>query len=186
MSMRNERINLLPWDRQLAVRREYVIRILVVALIFINVLIVAAGVLLLPTYALLTENINIKKERLASIESTSVSANEAAISARLEALSANITMLTKLEKEQTMSALLRKILAVPHLGVALSGFSFSPKNEKGIRSLSISGVAKTRDDLRSYQLALSSISFVRAANLPVSVYAKDSDIDFTIQVQLAL
>jgi hypothetical protein len=40
--------------------------------------------------------------------------------------------------------------------------------------------------LRSYQLALQGASFARAVDLPVSAYAKDADIAFTVTITLAL
>jgi hypothetical protein len=51
-------------------------------------------------------------------------------------------------------------------------------------TLSVSGIAVTRGALRAYQLALQSAPFAVAANLPVSAYAKDTDIAFTITVTL--
>lgn len=183
--MHNELTNLLPIERQRALGREYVIRVLVIAVVFANLLILATAVLLLPTYALLTDSARTKKEHLANIESTFASTNEAAISARLTALSDKAAILTTLAQSPSASRTVQSVLEVPRPGVTLSMFSYVPKSDDGTRALQISGVAKTRDALRSYQLALSGASFVQSANLPVSAYAKDSDIGFTIAITLA-
>ncbi|MDO8231867.1 MAG: hypothetical protein Q7T37_01535 [bacterium] len=183
--MHNELTNLLPIERQRALGREYVIRVLVIAVVFVNLLVLAAAALLLPTYTLLTDSARTKKEHLANIESTFASTNEAVISARLAALSDKVTMLTALAQLPSASGVIRSILEVPRPGIVLSSFSYSPKSDGGIGSVQVSGIAKTRDTLRSYQLALSEASFAQSANLPVSAYAKDSDIGFSISVALA-
>jgi len=46
------------------------------------------------------------------------------------------------------------------------------------------GIAATRDALRNYQIALQNAAFARAADLPVSAYAKDSNISFNITITL--
>jgi hypothetical protein len=80
--------------------------------------------------------------------------------------------------------MVRDILSIARSGVTLSGFSYATTNEKGARTFSISGIAATRDALRTYQLALSGAPFIQTVHLPVSAYAKDSDISFTLTVTL--
>ena len=121
--MHNELTNLLPIERQRALGREYVIRVLVIAVVFVNLLVLAAAALLLPTYTLLTDSARTKKEHLANIESTFASTNEAVISARLAALSDKVTMLTALAQLPSASGVIRSILEVPRPGIVLSSFS---------------------------------------------------------------
>ncbi len=183
--MHNEPTNLLPIERQKALGREYIIRVFVVAIIFVTTLIAVAAVLLLPTYTLLTDNARMKKQHLANIESTFASTNEAVISARLAALSDNVSLLTSLAQLPSASGIIRSVLGVPRPGIVLLSFAYSPKSEGSVGTVQVSGTAKTRDALRSYQLALSGASFVKSADLPVSAYAKDSDIGFSITITLA-
>jgi hypothetical protein len=81
--------------------------------------------------------------------------------------------------------IMRKVLDISHPGIALSGFLYLPANGKKPGTLSISGSSATRDTLRGYQTAIQSAPFVKSADLPVSAYAKDTDIAFTITVILA-
>ncbi len=46
--------------------------------------------------------------------------------------------------------------------------------------MTVSGMAATRDALRQYATALGGLPYVSKADLPISAYAKDSDITFTI------
>ena len=182
--MYNERTNLLPEERQRILRHGYFLRLGVVIIICISGLICAAALLLLPTYIFLTENAHAKETRLANIESVLSSPDEASLSGQLSALSDDVAILQTLATAPSVSSIMCAMLAVPHPGITLSGFAYSPAAGKNFGTLAISGVAATRDALRNYQLALQSASFARAADLPISAYAEDTNIDFTVTVTL--
>ena len=183
--MHNELTNLLPDGRQRALRRDYFMRFGVVVAILVAVLTLAAAVLLLPTYVFLTASARAGKARLANIESTLSSPDESALSAQLTALSNSAAILSTLAGTRSVSAIMRDVLAIPRPGIALSSFSYMAIAGKKQNTLALSGIAMTRDALRNYQLALQGASFARSADLPVSAYAKDMDIAFTITVTLA-
>lgn len=165
-------------------RREYLLRLGTVALVLLMALVLIAAILLLPTYVFLIETARTKESRLANIESEISSSDEAALSARLDTLSRDATILKALEDVPSASALVQNILAVPRPGVTLSGFAYSPGTDKKPATFAVSGTAATRDALRTYQLALQGLPSVRSADLPISAYAKDADIAFTIAMTL--
>lgn len=176
--------NLLPPERQRVLGRAYVLRVLVVAVILATTLICAAGALLVPTYVLLHGSETAKRDQLANVESRSAPAADAALTERITALSDSTAVLLALSKTRSVSEVLRAALAVPRPGITLSGFTFSPSAGKRADTLTLSGSSIKRDALRSYQLALQQASFAQSAVLPVSAYAKDADIPFTITVTL--
>ncbi|MSU74812.1 hypothetical protein EXS57_03490 [Candidatus Kaiserbacteria bacterium] len=177
--------NLLPPERQRALSRGYFLRLGVVVAIMVSALTIISGLLLLPTHVFLTQSAATKQAHLANIESILSSSNEVEVSARLAALSNDIAILATLGNAPSASATLRSILAIPHPGVALSGFVYTPPAGGSTGTLSVSGVATTREALRSYQLALQTDPFATTADLPVSVYAKSSNIAFTVSMTLA-
>lgn len=183
--MHNELTNLLPEERQKVLSRDYILRVGVITAMLATALALSAGVLLIPTYVFLNGSANVKKMGLAHVESTLSSADEVALQERLAALSTSAAALVALSDAPSVSALIREALSVPHLGVTLSRLSFTPSAGKSPGTLAVSGSAATRDALRSYQLALEGARFARSAALPVSAYAKDSDIAFTITITLA-
>ena len=184
--MNNELTNLLPSERCRILRRDYFVRLGAVIVFLVIVLILAAAVLLLPTFVFLTASKNSLETRLASIESTLSSSDDKALSAQLTALSNSAASLSALADTHSASAIMRAVLAVSRPGITVSHFEYSSASDanKNQSTLTISGAAAVRDALRSYQLALQSSSFVRSADLPVSAYAKDADIAFTITVIL--
>jgi len=183
--MRNELTNLLPNERLRAIRLDYFIRLGVIAALIVTMLTSAAAILLLPTYIFLTASASSEKTRLANIESSLSSSNDVALSAQLTALSNSAKILSVLGSVRTVSEITRDVLVIPRPGITLSGLAYSPATSKSQNIFTISGISATRDALRSYQLALQSAPFVSSANLPVSVYAKDTNIAFTITITLA-
>lgn len=178
-------LNLLPDDRRVAVRKSYVVRVVTVALWLIVILIVIGGLLLTPTYIFLSGTLNAKENRLAAIQSTLSSSADANLSKRLTDLSTSAVNLITITKSDNVSSLMRSVLAVPHPDISLTNFTYAPVAGKNPATLTIGGVSDTRDALRSYQLALSSASFAKDANLPVSTYAKETDLPFIITITLA-
>lgn len=182
--MRNNFMDLLPISRQEALSREYLYRLGTVAAGLVTGLTLVAAVLLVPTYVFLLKSAGAKQAHLTSLKSTLSSADESALSSRLTALSNDATALIALSKKPSISNLVRSVLAISRPGVVLSSFTYAPVEGKN-STLSITGTAATREALRTYQLALQSAPFASAADLPVSAYAKDANIPFTITVTLA-
>ncbi len=178
-------INLLPLDQQRALSRAYLLRFSVMVISAVSALVVTAGLLLVPTYVFLTQSMETKQAALAHIQDVLSSADENDLSAHLAALSNNAATLVALGNGASVSPVIRAALAVSRPGIKLSGLVYAPAVGNNPRTLTISGTAATRDALRSYQLALQGAPFASAANLPVSAYAKDADITFSITVILA-
>jgi len=183
--MPNDLTNLLPNERRAALVRSYFLRLGFVGVVMASLLIIAAMVLLVPTYILLTDSARTKEAHLAAIESALASTNQATLSARLAALSNDAATLSSLENAPSASGMLRSVLALSRPGVLLSNFVYTPSDGTNTGTLAISGTALTREALRSYQLVLQGAPFAQSAGLPVSAYAKDSNISFTITVILA-
>lgn len=182
--MDNDRINLLPPERQRILSREYLLRLSTAVSTSITILVVAAGILLIPTFVLLVQRTATKEAHLANLETVLSTSDEKVLFDHLAALANDAAALLALGEHPPVSSVIRNMLSVSRPGITLSSFSYTPATAKTPGTLALSGVAATRDALRSYQLALQSTSFATTADLPVSAYAKDSHIDFTITVTL--
>ncbi len=183
--MLDDRTNLLPQRRRAALRRDYALRLGVVAALLASMLALSAAALLIPAYAFLSRSEAAEQARLASLEAALPPKDEAVVSIRLAALSSNIKTLTALASARSPSTLIRSLLAIPHEDIMLSGFTYASASGKQSETFTVSGQAGTRDALRTYQLALQNVPFISSADLPVSAYAKDTNIPFDIVMTLA-
>jgi hypothetical protein len=178
--MSHEFINLLPPDRLRAFRRGYFLRVATVALLLGTLLVVIHGVFLLPSYLYASSEIT-ARERAASGEGAEAPTTASA-AATLAALKSDATYLNRLTTAPSASAALRAVLSVPRPGVSLQSFTYTPPapgNGASAKML-ITGTASTREALRAYDLALTGAAFVSSVDLPVSAYAKEADIAFTL------
>lgn len=184
--MPKEFTNLLPETRQRALIRDYRLRLGVVAILFGIALTIVAALLLVPSYLFLLQSLHAKEAHLAGLTSTLSASDESLLSKRLVTLSKEADALVALSKEPSPSLLFRSVLAIPNPGVTLSSLVYNPATVRRPAQLVLTGTALTRNALRSYQLALQGAPFARAVDLPVSAYAKDADIAFTVTITLAL
>ncbi len=110
--MHSDLTNLLPQERQDALARDYLLRLSVVASVFLATLMVIAAMLLTPSYVLLARNASSDEMRLANIKTKLSASNEAELSARLAALTSDAATLTGLAKARSASVVMRDMLAV--------------------------------------------------------------------------
>ncbi len=178
--MAHELTNLLPPERARSLRRLYFMRLATVGILMLGGIVVAHGVLLLPSYLYVSEQVRSREAALASFSSTLAGSEEQEVKARIAALNEDASHLSSLAETPAASALIRALLAVPHPGIRLSGFTYTPAINGAEPKMSLSGVAASREALRRYDEALASLPYVSDTDLPISAYAKESDIAFSI------
>jgi hypothetical protein len=178
--MLTELTNLVPRQSILAFRRNYFFRLATVGIVLLSILIVIHGILLIPSYFYAREEVSSESATLDHLTKSLATTEEQAAQTQLSNLQSEATYLSRLSNTATASAAIKAVLAVPHAGIVLNAFTFTAPTASAPGSMQISGVASTRETLRSYDSALSALSFVTSANLPISDYASDSNIPFTI------
>ncbi|MEA2701798.1 MAG: hypothetical protein QOE22_507 [Candidatus Parcubacteria bacterium] len=179
--MPSELTNLLPEARKRRFRRQYFLRLGTVTFLLLVLLALLHAALLLPTYLYARGEVARAEAGLATFNAAGDAAGEAEVVARQARLKAATGNLSRLGTAPAASAPLRAVLAVPRPGIALTGFTFAaPASANATARMQVSGVAASRDALRQYVAALGALPFVTGADLPISAYAKETDIEFTI------
>ncbi len=178
-----ELINLLPPDKKRSFRRSYFMRLGTVAVILIASLVVVHGVLLLPSTLYLSVSLQTAKQELAEVNAQQGANGETETNRRLAALKQSAAHLARLETAPAASAAVRAVLAVPRQGIRITSITYAPSTASAANgSMTITGIALTRESLRSYNLALSAAPFISKADLPISSYASEANIPFTVTV----
>jgi Tfp pilus assembly protein PilN len=180
--MLSELTNLLPTSRIRAFRRGYFLRVAALACMLLTGLVIVHGLLLVPSYLYAHTEEKREATQLAGLNASLQTSEEKQVQTRLTQLSANVAYLNTLASSTAASAALRAVLAVPRTGITLSGFTFAPAAGSQPGTMEISGMAATRDSLRAYALALGQLPFVSNADLPISAYAQDNNIPFSISL----
>lgn len=182
--MEPELTNLLPEERARALRQLYFLRLAVVSLIVLAGVAVVHGVLLLPSYLYLRNQVEEREATLTRLTTTLAGSEEKEIGMRVAALTADSAHLARLSSVPKASAAVSAIIALPRPGIRLTGFSFAPETEGA--TMTVSGIATTREALRRFEQSLADEPYVAKADLPISAYAKESNITFTITLSGSL
>lgn len=175
-----ELTNLLPRHRIRAFRRGYFLRLGTLSLVLLAGLVIVHGLLLLPAYLYAKGEVARETAQLASLNARLQNSEEKQVQLRLTALADSVKYLSRLNTTPTASAALSAVLKVPRTGITLTGFTFTPPTPKEGGRMALSGMASSRDTLRAYALALGQLPFITNADLPISAYAQERNIPFTI------
>lgn len=173
--------NLLPPSRTRRIRHGYLLRLLTVALLLGAFVVVVHGLLLLPAYLHVSAEVRERTEERARLTANTGTPEERAVQSRIEALRGDISHLSRLGETPTASAVLERVLLVPNDGVGVQGIAYSaPISATSTGRMVLSGTAATRESLRSYVSALEEVPGVGEVELPISAYAKETAIPFSI------
>ncbi len=134
-------------------------------------------VLMVPAYVVTNEEVSVREHTLRGLGEKLAGSEDKQVSVRVNALTEKVTKLAGSARAHTTSDALRAILLVPHPGVRITGLSFTP----GVSGkMILVGTATTRETLRSYVATLGTLPYVSNVDLPISAYAKESNIEFSI------
>lgn len=172
--------NLLPPHRKRFLTREYLFRLGVVVIWLFVVLVLIHGLLLIPSYLYVHQQMASREEQLMTLQTTQGGASEQELKARVEALQTRAKQLIALGTQPSASGAVRAVLAAPRPGIRIHGFTYVPSTTATAHRMTINGTATTREALRQYLQTLDALPFITTAELPISAYAEVKDIGFTI------
>lgn len=180
-NMSRDLINLLPPEMTRRFRREYFLRVATVALFMLTIVVVIHGIFLLPSYLEAMSQVKIATAELASA-TAAASTNTSNAAAQLATLKADTAYLARFGTVPSAAGAVRVVLSIPHPGITIQSITYQPPSGTNAASAKVvlSGTAATRDGLRSYDLALTGAPFISNVDLPISAYAHESDIDFSV------
>lgn len=176
-------INLIPEQQKKNIQNEYYMYIARYALLHIALLACVSIVFLFPSYILSTS-----KRNAAQSEITSLKQGETfALAEELKNTTAKINeKLSIFPKNPILSSVVSEVVIevekVLPQAVTLSGIRIV-SNTEALRTVEVSGIARNRDTLLSFVGKLEKVPSFKGVTLPVSSYAKGSNISFSISLQ---
>ena len=174
-------INLIPTAAKRGIAFEYWIRVLSVCLFIASGLLVSTTLLLLPTYVLITYQINVYAK---DITAATAEVNEYNLSSgALIQASQRAALIASLRDEQKFTTLLQQLERLENNNVFIDSFAFS-RADGALEPIIISGKALTRQALADFRESLLKEETIEKVFLPISNLAQDKDIAFTITVTM--
>ncbi len=170
---------LLPESIKKRVLKEYLFRVFSVALFALCILGFISILTLLPYISLSQVKSEAVESRLVSIQKEAEASGSKALS---QSLSSARELLWALRTESTLptAELFSKVTSVKPRSVLLNSFAFTKSETE--TQLVVDGIAKDRDALLLFVQELKKIPSFKSANVPVSNFAQEKDISFSITV----
>lgn len=172
-------INLIPPSAQKQVTREYWVRVASVWLFLLGTALLIVSILNAPVYVLVRSQLGtyLQEFTLANNQSETYKSSEATI-----VKSNSIAqLLTKSEQITPFSEIIDELETQATAGGGVSITSFNLSRKDGIIApMTITGVADSRLQLSEFRDALEKNPRFESATLPLSSFAKDKEIPFSV------
>lgn len=178
-------LELLPKVQKKTIKKEYYLRLIVVAMLFL----LMTGVLLMvsvsPSYFLSLVKKNITNKEIENIEKTNSLGEYKEIETEIKNLKETISLLEKETGNLLIKDLILKIISKKNSEVAISGISIdSSKNSQ--YQIFIKGISKSREALKLFMDKLMTEKEFSDVDLPISNFAKVANIDFNIIIRMPI
>jgi len=171
--------NLLPKIEKEAIRREYRIRLVVVGLWVLVTAVLISATLLFPAYFLSSQKVIAASERLETLSAQTKRENATSIDSALSGAQARLSLLSHTPPKVFFYEAMTQIASVKGSKVSVEGISFTSGEEGGWKFV-IQGTAADRTALLSYAKALEQTGIFKKIKVPVSDFAKDTNIAFSL------
>ncbi len=171
-------LNLLPEERVRLRRHAYRVRVANVSLVLLSVCVVLGGTFLLPSQMQTRSAYDAAVRELAQL---GLSPDQATAASGTQEVTGG-SILETLQTAELASPFLRELTSVPREGIIITKFEYSLQGVP--QRVQVSGKARTREQLAAFVKNLQALPKVATVQLPVSAYAKESDLPFTLTLTL--
>lgn len=178
-------LELLPNAQKKFIKKEYFLRLTAASLLFL----LAAGILFLvflsPSYFLSVEKWKIVNQEFENIKKSNINADDEDLQSDIKSSKEMLALLAPSANELSIKDLIAKIINKKSSGVIIEGLSADySKNDQ--YQITIRGTSKNRELLKSFAENLRGGKEFNDVDLPISNFAKISDIDFNITLKTAI
>jgi hypothetical protein len=174
--------NLLPLEEKKKIRRLYLTRFAVASLLVFTFLTVATSVLLMPSFIIAMQKHKAAQVRKEIITNTISASEKSNIKEELIVFKKNVDLLKP--ADTSLLQLIEKVLVHKEEGVSISSFAYNVVSS-GNKQVIIGGIASERDKLFQFQKKLEQEKTFARVDLPISNFAKDKDIIFTMTIGIS-
>lgn len=172
--------NLLPQTEKEAIHHEYHTRLAIVALWLLFGMLAIATILLIPSTLLSAQKEEVAQGRFEALSKIVEKGKGEDIEKVLLEAKALLALLPHEAPKILAYELLLKIVSVKTNRISVTNISFSGAGE-GKQVVDIAGVAKDRTSLLTFVRSLEQTGLFEKVEVPISNFAKDADIEFSVQ-----
>lgn len=176
--------NLLPQEKQAVIAREYKYRLATVAIFACSVVVFISAGFLLPSFIISNAKLSTvvkeaqKARAISELQNTKSTSGET-----LKDTKNKLALLISDPNEQSVQNILGLITKNKPSDIRIQNISYSRSTDGGEDGkITITGIAKNRESLTKFSSETQSQSIFKNLDLPISNFAKDKDIAFSMQI----
>lgn len=171
-------LNFLPHKNKNQIIIEYVLRAVVLLLIFIFISSIFLISLFAPSFFFVNYKNNTLNNQLTATKQADVS-KEADPIVFIKDLNRLATALADSNMGVNYTDIVNKIISLKNKDIKISSISINSDPTTNSKKIMVNGVANTRDSLTSYEKELKIDGFFESVDFPVSNFIKSSNSDFS-------
>ena len=175
-------INVLPEKEKIGLKREYYLRLSIVALVNLIFLSIFASLLLLPSYMLSDTKEKYFNKKLSEIssETPEISINE--LNTYIAKINSTLSLFSSTSSRKISENIIMPILAIRPTNIKINQISYVDHID--FVEISLNGVAGSRDALQSFKDILIKTGEYSSVDVPISSFVKKTNIDFNITLRM--
>ena len=175
-------LELLPNANKKAVKREYFLRLAVVALSFLIAVEMIFLVSLLPSYFLSAVKERVVNKEFENVIKSNKSFEDKELQTAIKETKEMVSLLKSKGNNFLMKDLILKIINRKRSGIKINGISVSYSKNSQYQII-VNGTSKDREMLKMFAESLRSEKAFSGVDLPISNFTKISDIDFSLTLK---
>lgn len=173
-------IKLLLKEEKKEIKKEYAFRFLIILFLGLSFVSIFLLISLIPSYFLLKVNQKVLIQELSVAQNVELNTDRQKLKDKLNELQKILDIVDT--KNYNISYNIKNITDRQSRDINIQNLEFSNENSQEI--FLIQGVANTRGSLASFIDTLETIPEFEYVNLPFSSFARDTDIPFSIKINL--
>ncbi len=174
-------VNLLPKLERKKIDREYKMRIAIIYLFFVSTAIFIGLILLLPSYFIADINEKYAKKEIIDLENSTENTEREEINSMLRDTKEKLELIAQTEDSRYIHSIIDELSNALSGEILISNMVYREPNSEGAYSLSVEGVAKTRDSFITFTKLLDEI--FEDVVFPPQILASEKDIGFNLSIK---
>lgn len=173
--------NLLPDSLKSQIVTEYKIRRFLVILVFILLLQATLLIFVFPSWIISESKLQDSQTRVSELEKTKIINDPVSVKPIIKSINNELSVIDKSLEYPKIVPILNAVLSKKTSTIKVRQFTYS-SNSSSTAQVSIKGISVTRESLVDFKKSLDSLGIFKSVDLPISNYAKDRDIDFSMNI----
>ena len=177
-------INVLPIREKILLRREYILRLVILCVFLFSLLFICATLLLLPSYTFSQSKVKTLEAQMQKLNASYPDISQESLNKTIVDINSTLALLDSGKNPLSVPEdIFAVIVSLKPKNIKFFQISYV-QDAKGRNNVEIHGNAPNREALATLEDIFKKDSRIDIVDLPISSFTKRSDINFTLKVTI--